>query len=448
MVAATASARGRTPRRVRLRARVSAAAALVLVLVLVLVPAAAGARAEGPTNTVAFSCTGVTFAFSGFPNAPGNVVTEFIQVDGTVVYSGEFSFSGPSGSNTVPISLSPGHHEIDGRTRWNTNGVRGGKDTPARGGLTCIKPAPGFSIVKSQRIAGGSEGFAGALLIGEIGQTVDYQIVVTNTGNVPLTFKSFADPGCDAGTLTGGPAGPVAAEESTTYLCSHVLAAVGSYSNTATATGSPPLRNGAPITHESNTVLAEVPSHPDFSIEKLQEIAGGAEGFTASPLTGAVGQTVDYEINVTNTGNVPLHLGVLEDGHCDAGTISGGPGELPLARGATTRYFCHHVLAATGSYSNAATISATPLQGEGSPITHTSGTVVVNVPGESPPGKPTPPPPTVRPAASPAGSVQGLQVQKPPARKAAAHKKHRKRASNARGKRSRRAPARTPRFTG
>ena len=63
--------------------------------------------------------------------------------------------------------------------------------------------------------------------------------------------------------------------------------------------------------------------------------AFGASGeFTASPLTGKVGQTVDYEIVVKNTGNVPLTLSnfsydrahveaaITSDPDCDSGTVS------------------------------------------------------------------------------------------------------------------------------
>ena len=42
---------------------------------------------------------------------------------------------------------------------------------------------------------------------------------------------------------------------------------------------------------------------PAFAIEKLQEIQGGA-GYVTGPLNGKLGQTVDYEIVVRNTGPV------------------------------------------------------------------------------------------------------------------------------------------------
>ena len=49
-----------------------------------------------------------------------------------------------------------------------------------------------------------------------------------------------------------------------------------------------------------------MPTVATFTIEKLQKIEGEAS-YTKSKLTGAeIGQTVDYEIIVKNTGNVPL----------------------------------------------------------------------------------------------------------------------------------------------
>ncbi len=75
------------------------------------------------------------------------------------------------------------------------------------------------------------------------------------------------------------------------------------------------------------TVLPPQPTEePAFAIEKKQEIAGTSGGFTASPLTASVGQTVDYQIVVTNTANVNETFSEFEDANCDPGTIAGGPG--------------------------------------------------------------------------------------------------------------------------
>ena len=225
---------------------------------------------------------------------------------------------------------------------------------------------------------GSGSGFTTAKLTGTVGQTVDYEIIVKNTGDEPLTFSPLTDPRCDPGTIAGGPGSTsVLPGESTTYTCSHVLASVGTYTNVATVAGTP--SGEAPITHSSPPVEVEVgpAPAPSFTIRKLQEIAGTSTGFTTEPLTAAVGQTVDYEIVVDNTGNVPLALSGFTDPRCDAGTIAGGPGPSPLAPGASTSYTCSHLLSALGPYVNVAGVTATP-PGE-PPLTAVSHEVQVNV---------------------------------------------------------------------
>ena len=244
--------------------------------------------------------------------------------------------------------------------------------------LVNVPAEPAFTIEKLQEIKGSGTGFATLPLIGKLGQTVDYEIIVSNTGNVPLTFSNFTDPNC--GTLSGGPGeSPLAPGATTTYTCEHLLS-VGSNSNEASDTGTPPEGEGSPITNTSNKVLVNVPAEPAFTIEKLQEIKGSGTGFTTLPLTGKLGETVDYEIIVSNTGNVPLTFSNFTDANC--GTVSGGPGESPLAPGATTTYTCEHLLNAVGTYSNEASDTGTPPEGEGSPATNTSNKVLVNVPAE------------------------------------------------------------------
>jgi uncharacterized repeat protein (TIGR01451 family) len=244
---------------------------------------------------------------------------------------------------------------------------------------------PSFTIEKRQEIMGGRSGFTTSRLTGSIGQTVDYEIVVKNTANVPETFSEFTDPHCDSGTVAGGPGtSPVAPGQSTTYTCDHVLTAAGSYTNEAIVTGTS--TGGIPATHTSNQVVVEVPPAPAFTIEKLQEIMGSVSGFTTSPLTGSIGQTVEYQIVVKNTGNEALAFSSFADAHCDKGTIAGGPGEAPVAPRSSTTYTCSHVLTSAGSYVNEASVTGTP-HGE-PPLTQSSNRVEVNVPAEPGPVKP------------------------------------------------------------
>jgi len=240
---------------------------------------------------------------------------------------------------------------------------------------------PSFTIEKRQQIAGTAGGFTTSPLTGKIGQMVDYQIVVQNTGSVPETFSEFSDAHCDPHTVAGGPGSTsVAPGESTIYTCDHVLAQVGSYTNQATLTGN--TVGGAPVVHVSNQVVVTVAPEPAFTLEKLQKLASSAGAFTTQPVTGAVGDTVDYEIVVKNTGNVPLALSGFSDPRCDPLTLAGGPGQTPLAPGLSTTYTCSHVLRSSGSYVNEATVTGTP-QGE-LPITHTSNRVEALASGPSP----------------------------------------------------------------
>jgi hypothetical protein len=201
----------------------------------------------------------VTYTFAGFPRAAGNTVSELIHLDGALVARATFIFNGPSGSNTVPIVVGPGHHKLDARANWDTNGVKGTRDLPGKGGLTCPSDA-GFSIEKLQKIEGSGGAFTTSPLSAVVGQTVDYEIIVIDTGNTLLSFSNFTDAHC--GAIAGGPGQALAPGDSTTYTCKKLLTGAGSWENRAAATGDPPTGEGSAITHISNTVIVNVPELP------------------------------------------------------------------------------------------------------------------------------------------------------------------------------------------
>jgi hypothetical protein len=239
---------------------------------------------------------------------------------------------------------------------------------------------PAFTVEKLQEIEGSGSGLTAAPLRALLGQTVDYQVNVTNTGRVPETLTSISDPNCDAGTLVGGPgSNPLVPGESTTYACDHVLTAVGTYTNQATATAI--TVGGRPLTLTSNQVVVEVPEKSEMTIEKSQRIAGSSGPFTQSRLIASSGQAVGYQIVVHNTGNVPLTLSEFRDEHCDSGTLAGGPGQTPLAIGGSTTYTCSHTLGGPGTYPNQATVTATGPSG--SSMSKPSNVVEASVPARA-----------------------------------------------------------------
>ena len=243
-------------------------------------------------------------------------------------------------------------------------------------------PAPGISLIKLER-DGSSASYTHGPITGNVGDTIGYQMTVINTGNTSLVI-TFSDPHCDSGTLSGPSVigGSFDAGTNTLssggelqYTCQHVLSAgdAPQFSNTASVSGQPPA--GPPVTG-SDTVLTNVnapppppPSTPGISVVKLQR-EGSTGSFTTGKITAVVGTPIQYEIQVTNTGNTPLTLS-LSDPHCDTGTVS-APTEVTgtlsgniLSPGGEAQYTCSHVLTASDAspFTNTATVTGEPPSG-------------------------------------------------------------------------------------
>jgi uncharacterized repeat protein (TIGR01451 family) len=153
-----------------------------------------------------------------------------------------------------------------------------------------------------------------------IGDVIHYTLVATNTGNVTLTDVTVSDP--LLGTLSCSPVIPAVLAPGDSVSCtgSHAVTQAdldaGSFPNTATATGKPPV--GANVTDtDDETVPAE--QSPSLALVK-----------TATPTTySTLNEAVSYEYKVTNTGNVtlPSPITVLDDKvtvACPAGALAPG----------------------------------------------------------------------------------------------------------------------------
>lgn len=313
---------------------------------------------------IKFGCSSITFQYEGFPEAEANnVVVERMRVDGTAEFNKEkFEFSGSKGENTItlPAPLAAGMHKLSAEAHWNTNGVVGESGTHKEHKTCGVEPNPGFSILKEQEIAGGA-GFTLGELKAKIGQTIDYRITVSNTGNSSLTLSEFIDAGCDPGTQAGGPQGAeMAPGGKLVFTCSHLLTGGGSYTNVASATVMYP--NGKTGAHESNKVVASVAAEARLSLSKAQEVKGTGTGFTASKLEATLGQTILYQVTVKNLGNVTLTLSEFTDIYCEGGRKLEGM----LVPGASAVYTCSHTLTEMPElerYTNVASVTGTGAEG-------------------------------------------------------------------------------------
>jgi hypothetical protein len=160
------------------------------------------------------------------------------------------------------------------------------------------------------------------------GDPVDYQFVVRNSGDAPITGLEVHD----------DTVGPVTCPETTlppgeetvctaTYTVTAADVARGFIENTATATGQ---ANGREVESPESSEHLDLTEPPSLVLEKL----------AATPGPYSAGQTVEYSYTATNTGGVTLDgLGISDD-HvtgitCAASSLApaGRPGDSTTCTG-------------------------------------------------------------------------------------------------------------------
>jgi len=181
-----------------------------------------------------------------------------------------------------------------------------------------------------------------------VGDPVNWQYVVHNTGNVELTNVTVTD---DRGVTVSCPQNTLDPDESMTCTASGVAAA-GQYANLGTATGTPPV---------GNDVSDEDPSHY-FGAEPSIDIEKSTNGQDADIPTGpiiTVGDPVNWQYVVHNTGNVELTGVTVTDDQgvtvsCPQNTLDPDESMTCTASG----------VAAAGQYANLGTATGTPPVGD------------------------------------------------------------------------------------
>ena len=201
--------------------------------------------------------------------------------------------------------------------------------------LVVLRPNPKISIQKgpdSQTVLKGA--------------TASFTISVTNSGNVTLTNVRVTDalaPGC-ARTSTDIPAlASMAPGAIVTYTCTLANVAA-SFTNSATATGTPPAGADVTATDTANVTVI----NPAISIAK-----------TPDTQTIVAGTTATFTIKVTNSGDATLTNVVVTDALAPgcARTQVGVPALASMAPGGDRRYTCT-LANVTASFTNRPTRAA------------------------------------------------------------------------------------------
>ncbi|MFB2119287.1 gliding motility-associated C-terminal domain-containing protein [Parapedobacter sp. 2B3] len=188
-------------------------------------------------------------------------------------------------------------------------------DTPQPNDPTVVEltQRPGLALTK-RAIGEGPYG---------VDDYIDYEIVIRNTGNVTLTSVTVTDN--NAEITDGSPVASLAPNATATVIARHQVTQTdidaGTVVNQATATGNNPEGNAIP------EVLSDNPDTPQPNDPTVVELTQKPGLSLTKRITGegpyTIGQYINYELTVTNTGNVTLTDVVVTDNN--AAIVSGSP---------------------------------------------------------------------------------------------------------------------------
>jgi len=214
---------------------------------------------------------------------------------------------GPGGSVVCTVTYTVTQADVDQGTVENTATAEG---TGPHGELTPIEPSNTVTLKANPNPQLTVSKAANTTSLTKAGQSVLYSFLVTNTGNETLhniavaenTFTgngTMSDVTCT--TTTVGPGGTVPC--SVTYVVTQQDMDQGSIVNTAVATADGPHQEH--VSAPSNTVtLTVVPPTTWLTVDKV--LVPGPAGPTGTDGAAQYGDTLTYQISVTNVGNQTL----------------------------------------------------------------------------------------------------------------------------------------------
>ena len=202
------------------------------------------------------------------------------------------------------------------------------------------------------------------------GQTITYDYVVTNTGDVTLTDVSVSDSHSGSGSLSAITPATVdlAPGDSQTFTATYTVTQADidagvPITNTATLAATPSGGTLPPVTADES--IAPVAPAPAMTLAK-----------TASDTTDvAAGDVITYSYLATNTGNVSMTAVSISDSHSGTGTLSViTPASVDLAPGDSQTFTATYTvtqadLDAGSDITNIATVNGMPEGGTYTPVT-------------------------------------------------------------------------------
>ncbi|MDR0960373.1 MAG: DUF11 domain-containing protein [Propionibacteriaceae bacterium] len=196
----------------------------------------------------------------------------------------------------------------------------------------------------------------------DVGETIDYSFLITNTGSVTVTKPAVNDPKIGTVTCSSEPIVPGGTRTCTaTYTVTQADVDAGSVNNSATATGTDP--TGKTTTSPPDTTTTPSNTTPGLSVDKTSTL----NDTIVVNEKADKGETIHYTFTVTNTGTVTMRLLEAQDAKLGAAdtTITCPTG--PLAPGDTAKCTATYTVTQAdidaGAVTNSATVSGTPPDG-------------------------------------------------------------------------------------
>jgi uncharacterized repeat protein (TIGR01451 family) len=156
------------------------------------------------------------------------------------------------------------------------------------------------------------------------GESADYELTVTNTGNSTFSevdLSDVFDPAVEGFSCEETTFGPLGVDASHTFNCTWAVPEdqlAGNYPNTATVIGKVGETEKASDTDTANVTVNPNPGlSVDKEVSRSFDLSRPASGDFVRDVTYTVGSSAIYQYTVTNTGNVPLHDIRLTDGSLD-----------------------------------------------------------------------------------------------------------------------------------
>ena len=307
------------------------------------------------TNTGSLTLNGVTVT---------DPLVTVVEAPQTLAPGGSFTFTG---------SYTPTQADIDAGSVTNTATATG--TTPSG---TPVTSPPDTAIVPPDQASSLTIDKTGTLndLDGDglldLGETISYSFLVTNTGSLTLNGVTVTDPLVTVveAPQTLAPGGSFTFTGSYTPTQADIDA--GSVTNTATATGTTP--SGTPVTSPPDTAIVPPDQASSLTIDKtgtLNDLDG--DGLLD------LGETISYSFLVTNTGSVTLTNVTVNDPLLQNAGVALDQGPQTLAPGGsftfTATYTPTQAEIDAGSVQNTATPTGTPPSGP--PVEGPPDTVIV-----------------------------------------------------------------------